>query len=125
MIDEVVQDTAKSRTQINYQALCRRKEFRQLRRIPCLNNHSAKAQRYCFRWKNVHFFGSLLSYFVSHSSGFESGSFDTFSRSVLSRPRIHLALFVIRVNGLLPGCYVLVRYPQKLQSVEIGNECAL
>ena len=44
--------------------------------------------------------------------------FDVFTRSVLSRPRIHLALFVIRVDGLQPGCYVLIRDPQKLQELQ-------
>ncbi len=44
--------------------------------------------------------------------------FDVFDRSVLSRPRIHLAIFVIRVNGLKPGFYMLVRDSEKLPRLQ-------
>jgi SagB-type dehydrogenase family enzyme len=37
--------------------------------------------------------------------------FDVGARSVLARPRVHLALFVHRVDGLSPGLYMLPRHP--------------
>ena len=40
--------------------------------------------------------------------------FDTFRRSALQQPRIHLGLFVNRVDDLASGLYFLVRDPEKL-----------
>ena len=34
------------------------------------------------------------------------------------RPRIHLGLFVHRVNGLSPGLYMLVRDPEKVETLD-------
>ena len=38
--------------------------------------------------------------------------FDVYQESVLSKPRIHFALFVHRVDGLVPGLYMLIRNPE-------------
>jgi SagB-type dehydrogenase family enzyme len=40
--------------------------------------------------------------------------FDALARSEIGTPRIHLALFVLRVEGIDPGLYLLVRNPQAL-----------
>lgn len=44
--------------------------------------------------------------------------FDVFDRSVISTPRIHFAIFVTRVSGLTPGCYVLVRDSGKVEKLK-------
>jgi hypothetical protein len=38
------------------------------------------------------------------------------------RPRIHLGLFVYRVNGLPPGLYVLARDPEKVETLRQGTQ---
>jgi len=45
-------------------------------------------------------------------------SFEIFSRSQMRHPRVHLGIFVHRVDGVDPGLYMLVRNPDQLSELK-------
>ncbi len=120
IIDEVARNTGKARMEINQQPL-----RVQLGRIGLTTAHSSAAgiiqqRRSALGFDRSTFISAKSFYHILSRTlpDFSPVPFDLFTRSVLHRPRIHLAIFVIRVEGLEPGCYILVRDPQKLQELK-------
>jgi len=116
IIDDVARDAAKGRTEINYHPVLPSRKI-----SPAAAQGSAskiiQQRRSALAFDGSTFISSEVFYHILSRTlpDLNPVPFDVFARSVLSRPRIHLAIFVIRVNGLQPGCYLLVREPQSLQ----------
>jgi SagB-type dehydrogenase family enzyme len=121
IIDEVARNAAKDRTRLIYKS-----QKTSINEASATNAKIDRAAKIIQQRRSA--LGLDRSTFISAESfyhilsrtlpDFTPVPFDVFTRSVISSPRIHLAIFVTRVNGLSSGCYVLVRDPQKLETLK-------